>query len=94
MTGIWREVTMDKDKVSELCSRVNALLVQLEKFDGEYLDVLKGLDFNTEEIVTSMMIAKGYLLGDVEVSDQTIPYLETAEQALTQLLKELGAEIE
>ena len=60
---------MDKDKVSELCSRVNSLLDQLEKFDGEYLDVLKGLDFNTEEIVTSMMIAKGYLLGDVEISD-------------------------
>jgi hypothetical protein len=94
MTGIWRQVTMDKVQTSELCSRVNALLVQLEKFEEEYLDVLKGLDFNTEEIVTSMMIAKGYLLGDIEISDATIPYLETAEQALTQLLKELGAEIE
>lgn len=85
---------MDKVQISELCSRVNALLTQLEEFDGEYLEVLQGLDFNTEEIVTSMMIAKGYLLGDVEVSDQTIPFLETAELALTQLLKELGAEIE
>jgi hypothetical protein len=94
MTGIWRQVTMDKVQTSELCSRVNALLVQLEKFEEEYLDVLKGLDFNTEEIVTSMMIAKGYLLGDIEISDATIPFIETAEQALTQLLKELGAEIE
>lgn len=85
---------MDKVQTSELCSRVNALLVQLEKFEEEYLDVLKGLDFNTEEIVTSMMIAKGYLLGDIEISDATIPFIETAEQALTQLLKELGAEIE
>ena len=58
------------------------------------MEVLQGLDFNTEEIVTSMMIAKGYLLGDVEISDATIPFIETAEQALTQLLKELGAEIE
>lgn len=85
---------MDKVQTSELCSRVNALLTQLEEFDGEYLEVLQGLDFNTEEIVTSMMIAKGYLLGDVEISDATIPFIETAEQALTQLLKELGAEIE
>ena len=85
---------MDKVQTSKLCSRVNALLTQLEEFDGEYLEVLQGLDFNTEEIVTSMMIAKGYLLGDVEISDATIPFIETAEQALTQLLKELGAEIE
>ena len=85
---------MDKVQTSELCSRVNALLTQLEEFDGEYLEVLQGLDFNTEEIVTSMMIAKGYLLGDVEISDATIPFIETAEEALTQLLKELGAEIE
>jgi hypothetical protein len=73
---------------------VNALLVQLEKFEEEYLDVLQGLDFNTEEVITSMMIAKGYLLGDIEISDATIPFIETAEQALTQLLKELGVEIE
>ena len=85
---------MDKGHPSELCSRVNALLTQLEKFEEEYLDVLQGLDFNTEEVITSMMIAKGYLLGDVEISDATIPFIETAEQALTQLLKELGAEIE
>ena len=85
---------MDKVQTSKLCSRVNALLTQLEEFDGEYLEVLQGLDFNTEEIVTSMMIAKGYLLGDVEISDATIPFIETAEQALTQLLKELGAEID
>ena len=85
---------MDKVQTSELCSRVNALLTQLEKFEEEYLDVLQGLDFNTEEVITSMMIAKGYLLGDVEISDATIPFIETAEQALTQLLKELGAEIE
>ena len=85
---------MDKGHSSELCSRVNALLVQLEKFEEEYLDVLQGLDFNTEEVITSMMIAKGYLLGDIEISDATIPFIETAEQALTQLLKELGVEIE
>jgi hypothetical protein len=87
-------MNMDKGQASKLCTRVNELLVQLEEFDGEYLDVLKDLDFNTEEILTSMMIAKGYLLGDVDISDETIPFLETAEKALTLLLEELGEESE
>ena len=85
---------MDKGQASKLCTRVNELLVQLEEFDGEYLDVLKDLDFNTEEILTSMMIAKGYLLGDIDISDDNIPFLETAEKALTFLLEELGEDSE
>jgi hypothetical protein len=87
-------MNMDKGQASKLCTRVNELLVQLEEFDGEYLDVLKDLDFNTEEILTSMMIAKGYLLGDIDISDDNIPFLETAEKALTFLLEELGEDSE
>ena len=83
---------MDHESATAICAKVNELIESLETYaNPEYF--VENID-NYEEILVGAMIARGYLEGAVEISEKTLPYIEAASIALSQILSDLEMESE
>lgn len=78
---------MKKNEKDQLCARVVALMDSLdEKTDSlEYLEELE----NPVDILAGAMFAKGHLDGTLTISEATIPFIESTESELAQILEGL-----
>jgi hypothetical protein len=86
-----RVTGMNEEEAKSLCEKISQNLNRLIPFENQFDDILNSLDYDTEEVMASIMIARGYVLGDIEISASTIPFLQTADLALEELLDGLGA---
>lgn len=78
---------MNRLAIDSLCKRVVALMADIDQISSS-LEYLEELD-NPVDVLAGAMFAKGYLDGTISISEETVPFIESSENQLINILASL-----